>query len=64
MASVGEAEFGSLWGEEAVQAEPDVLSADLDRLRSVVEPVKDFADKHVAHLDYTPAEEANLQRAR
>lgn len=56
MASVGEAEFGSLWGEEAVQVEPHALSADLDRLRSVVERVKDFADKHVAHVDYTPVE--------
>lgn len=56
MAAAAEAEFSLLWGEEAIQVEPDALSPDLDRLRSVVEPVKDFADKHVAHLDYTPVE--------
>jgi hypothetical protein len=56
MAVAAEAEFASLWGEEATQVGPEALAVDLERLRSVVDPVKDFADKHVAHLDYTPVE--------
>ncbi len=57
MAEVAKSEFEAAWGVDAPHVDPERLVADLDELGSVVGPVKDFADKHVAHLDYTPVDE-------
>ena len=57
MADIARSEFESMWGADASHVDPEQLIADLEELRTAVDPVKDFADKHVAHLDYTPVDE-------
>jgi hypothetical protein len=47
-------EFESLWGKDAPHAVPERVAADLEKLQSVVGPVKEFANKNVAHLDHAP----------
>lgn len=57
MSMIAVREFESLWGQGASQADPERVAADLEKLQAAVDPVKEFADKHVAHLDHTPVDE-------
>lgn len=47
-------EFNSLWDHDASYADPERVAADIEKLRAMIDPVKEFANKHVAHLDHTP----------